>query len=300
VSANLLEKWKMSKMMSADPNVKPAGVEVGLCLLHHHNTKSGQCNPSYARIAEWTGLNRDTVIKGVQSLEAAGYLAVDRSIGSGDQASKGQRLPSNSFKFDFTKINQSEIPTTPGRKSRPPQSEKTTTPVDNSDHPQSEKQTTGGRKSRPKQEKEEQGKIEQGNRTPPAEDTPSLPMDLSVVEPKAKAQRTKKAKISKEVLEPEFQTFMRQYPRPDDEDEARRAYFSTRRSGRATAPELLNGACRYAAEKIGVDPQFIKAPQNWLKHGSWKNPSRALHLGAGNHHDQQLAQVAGFLPRRSA
>jgi uncharacterized protein YdaU (DUF1376 family) len=133
-------------------------------------------------------------------------------------------------------------------------------------------------------------------------DIPSLPMDLSGIEPKKAggAQRTSKVKLSKEVLEPEFQIFMRQYPRPDDEDEARRAYFSTRRSGRATAPELLNGACRYAAEKIGVDPQFIKAPQNWLKHGSWKNPSRAPHTGAGNHQDQQLAQVAGFLPRRSA
>lgn len=168
MSANLLEKWKMSKVVSADPTVTPAGVEVALCLLHHHNTKTGQCNPSYSTIAEWTGLNRDTVIKGVQSLEASGLLKVDRSIGSGHQASRGQRLPSNSFEFDFSKINQSEKPTTPSRKSRPPRSEKPTTPVDSSDHPRSEKPTTGSRKSRPKQENLETGNLETEKGSHPA------------------------------------------------------------------------------------------------------------------------------------
>jgi hypothetical protein len=190
VSANLLEKWKMIKTISADPNVTPAGVEVALCLLHHHNTKTSQCNPSYSTIAEWTGLNRDTVIKGVQSLEASGLLKVDRSIGSGHQASKGQRLPSNSFEFDFSKIDRSEKPTTPSRKSRPPQSEKPTTPVDNSDHPQSEKPTTGSRKSRPKQEKLEQENLEQGKGSSPADAGQLALLDENVSElPSEKAKK---------------------------------------------------------------------------------------------------------------
>ena len=296
--ANLLEKWKMLRVISADPNVAPAGVEVALCLLHHLNTKTGQCNPSYSTIAEWTGLNRDTVIKGVQSLEASGLLKVDRKIDSGIQAGKGQRLPSNGFEFDFSKIDRSEIPTTPSRKSRPPQSEFPTTPADNSDHPQSEKQTTGGRKSRPKQEKEEQGKIEQGNRTPSADDTPSLPMDLAVVDQKAiKAQRNRKQTIDAAELDADYQAFMRQFPNPVDEGTARPAYQRARR--KASAPELLAGAMRYAAEKQGVDQQFIKTPRNWLVAESWKNPPRAPHTGAANH-DPQLAHVAGFLPRASS
>ena len=158
----------MSKVVSSDPTVTPAGVEVALCLLHHHNTKTSQCNPSYSTIAEWTGLNRDTVIKGVQSLEASGLLKVNRSVDSGHQASKGQRLPSNSFEFDFSKIDQSEKPTTPSRKSRLPRSEKPTTPVDNSDHPQSEKPIMGSRKSRPKQENLETGNLETGKGSHPA------------------------------------------------------------------------------------------------------------------------------------
>jgi len=76
----------------------------------------------------------------VQDLERYGFLKVERVVEPGERAAKGQRLPSNGFEFDWSKVaTQSEKSTTPRRKSRLPQSENSTTPVDNSDHPQSKK-----------------------------------------------------------------------------------------------------------------------------------------------------------------
>ncbi|MGY2806378.1 hypothetical protein [Bradyrhizobium sp. USDA 4506] len=96
-------------------------------------------------------------------------------------------------------------------------------------------------------------------------------------------------------IESDFKAFMAQYPNPVDEDAARKAYRKARRI--ASAAELLNGAMRYAQEKQGTDPQYIKSPKNWLEAGAWKNPPRppsATVSNTINHHDVQAAQLAGF------
>jgi biotin operon repressor len=168
MAITLLMKMKMLQAIIQHPAVKPSGVEVAARLLNHLNTRSLQCNPSYASLADATGISRDTVMASVQDLEAAGFLKVKRSVELGTLAAKGQRLPSNSFEFDFSKIARSEKPTTSRRKSRLPQSEFPTTPVENPDHPQSENTGEGSLKSRPKAGKEETGNLETGNRTQPA------------------------------------------------------------------------------------------------------------------------------------
>jgi biotin operon repressor len=151
------------------PAMKPSAGVVAARLLDHLNTTSLRCNPSYATIAQATGISRDTVMSSVQDLESGGFLIVDRTVELGSRAAKGQRLPSNGFKFDWSKvITQSEKSTTPRRKSRPPQSKISTTPVDNSDHPQSEKSAGGSRNLPPKAEKEETGNLENENRNHPA------------------------------------------------------------------------------------------------------------------------------------
>jgi hypothetical protein len=168
VSITLLMKWKMLQAIIHHHALKPSAGVVAARLLDHLNSTSLRCNPSYATIAEATGISRDTVMSSVQDIEVAGYLIVDRLLEPGEKAAKGQRLPSNSFKFDWSKIDQSEKPTTPRRKNRPPQSEKPTTPVNNSDHPQSENTGEGSRNLPPKAGKEETGNLETGNRTNPA------------------------------------------------------------------------------------------------------------------------------------
>jgi uncharacterized protein YdaU (DUF1376 family) len=121
----------------------------------------------------------------------------------------------------------------------------------------------------------------------------SLPMHLPAVRP-AKRRREGKS-VSAAAIEPDFREFMLCYPRPVDEDAARRAYRAVRRDGRGTAAEILSGARRYAASMRGVEPRFIKAPQNWLSAGSWKNPdietSNNTLIQHGASHD---ATIAGF------
>lgn len=165
MALSLLTKWKTLQRAIAHPGVKPSDGMVLTRFLDHLNNSTRQLNPSYQTIADATGLSRDTVMTSVKNLETIGIIKVNRSVEVGSRAAKGQRLPSNSFTINFDPTCWSEIPTTPSRKNRPPQSKITTTPVANSDYPQSEKPVEGSRKSRPKHRKEETGKDEHSNRT---------------------------------------------------------------------------------------------------------------------------------------
>jgi uncharacterized protein YdaU (DUF1376 family) len=129
------------------------------------------------------------------------------------------------------------------------------------------------------------------------EDTAGLPMQMPVIKaPAGRGRRNGRSKTTVAEIEPDFREFMMQFPNPIDEGAAKPAYRRARR--KASASELLNGAMRYAAEKQGADPQFVKSPRSWLDAESWKNPPRQP-TAARNHRDQQFAQVAGFLPRSS-
>ncbi len=62
--------------------MRPSDKVVAFALLFRfQNTKTGQCNPSYQRLAESCCLTRRGVIKAVPRLEAAGWLLVDRTAG---------------------------------------------------------------------------------------------------------------------------------------------------------------------------------------------------------------------------
>lgn len=43
--------------------------------------RTGRCAPSVDRLAGWVGFNRRTVLRALRELEAAGYIAIDRSCG---------------------------------------------------------------------------------------------------------------------------------------------------------------------------------------------------------------------------
>lgn len=107
-----------------------------------------------------------------------------------------------------------------------------------------------------------------------------------------------KAKIATKDLDAEFDAWFAQYPKQDGPDAARARYRSVRRSSRASAAELLQGALRYSQEKAGTDPTYIKTAKNWLNDGDWKNQPRAI-VAAMSVDQQQFAAVAGFLPRAS-
>jgi hypothetical protein len=243
---SLLEKWMMAATISADRRIKPAGAEVALCYLHHHNNNTGQCNPSYATVARWTGLSRATVIKSCADLEAAGYFRIEREeLGDGKKAARGQTLPSNSFIFDFSKVAQIGPMKKPSRKFEPPQSNILTTPVENSDHAQSKQLTGDSPEIRPKDSNSENSKEERGN-------------------------RTQAVALDGEVLSP-FDNWYTAFPKRVDPGTARKTYNRIIAKKLANHDELLQGALRYADECRDREKRYIKGPTSWLNAEAWKN-----------------------------
>jgi hypothetical protein len=59
----------------------PIGLAVYVCLVRHFNQDKGAAWPSYERIAELLGMCRRTAIRGIQTLELAGLIQVDKSAG---------------------------------------------------------------------------------------------------------------------------------------------------------------------------------------------------------------------------
>lgn len=235
MSITLLMKWQMLQTIFKHPGLSSSAKVIAGRLLDHLNTQTGQCNPSYSRLAEATGLSRDTAMAAVHQLEEANVVKVTRSVADGRQAQPGQMLPSNSFAFDFGTPNQSENPTTPSRKTRPPQSENPTTLVDKTDHPQSENSARGSRKSRPKTKKEETGNKETGNGI--------------------------------RITDEEFDQFWMQYPKRVSKGSARKAFDKA--LGKAPFEQIMAGVHRYAAERIDQDPKFTKHASTWLANDCW-------------------------------
>lgn len=82
------------------------------------------------------------------------------------------------------------------------------------------------------------------------------------------------------------------YPLKRAKVSARKAYDRIVRGGIATEAELLNGARRYAAERVGKEPQYTKHPATWLNGGCWADEAPAsINLvlpSAGPDWDQKL------------
>ena len=74
------------ELISSTKNVATA------LLVEFQNTETGQCNPSYRKMADIIGLSRDTVLDAVNELEAAGYLTVSGTKG-------GSARNTNQFEF---------------------------------------------------------------------------------------------------------------------------------------------------------------------------------------------------------
>jgi hypothetical protein len=74
----------------------------------------------------------------------------------------------------------------------------------------------------------------------------------------------------KESIAPEgFNSFWLAYPRKTDKAKASKAYRTA--LTKATAETILAGVQRYALEKAGTEPRFIKYPASWLNGECWNN-----------------------------
>src|SRR4029077_18492450 len=72
-------------------------------VLKFHNTKTGQCNPSFAAIAEAIGRRRRTIFPAIAELKDAGWITVE-STGGGSSSN------TNHFDFDFGRVSPANPP----------------------------------------------------------------------------------------------------------------------------------------------------------------------------------------------
>jgi helix-turn-helix protein len=92
-------KFDLLKRLIADVVLSPAAkVVAAVLLLQFHNTKTGQCNPSFATIGERSGRSRSSIIRDVAELEQTGWIAVVSTKG-------GSSSNTNQFKFDFARMS---------------------------------------------------------------------------------------------------------------------------------------------------------------------------------------------------
>ena len=95
-------------------------------------------------------------------------------------------------------------------------------------------------------------------------------------------------------LDVEFEEWWKIYPRHVDKKRARQAYQTARKS--ASAEELIQGAQRYAAERVGEPEQYTKHASTWLNAEAWKNaPLPRTDLPQTNQRRQQVDIVGEML-----
>lgn len=79
-----------------------------------------------------------------------------------------------------------------------------------------------------------------------------------------------KKERSKEEYTSAFSRFWDAYPRKVDKARAVKAWMSMVKAG-SNPESIISGAERYAKQKAGTDPQYIKHPATFLNAGSWDN-----------------------------
>jgi len=75
VTISLLDKWLLLCRINRDRSLPACAVPVAIELLAHHNSQSGRCDPSRARIAGKIGVTARSVTTAISALIAAGYFA---------------------------------------------------------------------------------------------------------------------------------------------------------------------------------------------------------------------------------
>jgi hypothetical protein len=92
LALSLPDKAALASSIAADDRLRASDKVVAFALLFRfHNTKTGQCNPSYEMLGESCCLGRRAVIEAINRLETAGWLTVERT--------NGGRNRRNQFRF---------------------------------------------------------------------------------------------------------------------------------------------------------------------------------------------------------
>jgi hypothetical protein len=228
---------------------------VGARIAHHHNIKTGQCNPTIVKLILGTGMSDSSVRRAIRELEAGGWFRVDRTLG---RHSNSYELlaPTLSDATGFNPTTDDRVnPISPDRVQNPTLSPVTLQPcqievpnpvtIDRQNH---ESRTTKERES------------------------PQL--DLG----DAEGRRRKQTPTEPDSTDADFEEFYQAYPKRKSKADALKAYLGARKKG-ASQALLLTGAMRAAAE-YQLDAQrrgaktaydFLKYPATWLNKECWND-----------------------------
>lgn len=78
-AGSLLQKHLFMKAAAADDTLSCSAVRVLMALVGFHNGQTGRCDPSYSALAHAAALkHRPSVVRAVEELEVAGWIAVER------------------------------------------------------------------------------------------------------------------------------------------------------------------------------------------------------------------------------
>ena len=80
-----------------------AKVVAATLLLKFHNTKTGQCNPSFAAIAKAIGRSSRTIFPAIAELKDGGWITVESTKG-------GSSSNTNHYNFDFGRVSSASSP----------------------------------------------------------------------------------------------------------------------------------------------------------------------------------------------
>ncbi len=92
-----LDKWNLLKEVCADPKVNASGRRIMVFLLDRENSRTKALFPSHSRIATDSNLHERSVIRGLNSLIACGYLRI---------LEKGKPGRSTRYEIVMTKLSK--------------------------------------------------------------------------------------------------------------------------------------------------------------------------------------------------
>jgi hypothetical protein len=102
--STLAERMDLLHAINVDPQLSASAVAVALALMSFVNSKTGECFPTFEKIARRCRVSKRTVATVTRELERGGWIAIERDEGGDREA--------NRYHFAFDRIRKG---TTPGR-----------------------------------------------------------------------------------------------------------------------------------------------------------------------------------------
>ena len=234
----LLAKWRLLEMINSDPGLVGSDKLIGFRLLWHCNSASGQCNPSYATLADGAGVDLSTAKRAVKRLVGRGWFRrTDRAGGRGH---------SNGYRPAFDHVETvARVP--PFNAEEPEETVAPTLPFDD------------GERVAPAPLK--------GGAHAPERVAPMPPEHM-----KGTYERTDSV-VS--IGATQFKTFWRTYPSRSPHSNPKKPAaqkFSAAVKGGADPKDIIAGAERYAehVSRERIDPRYVKQATTWLNQACWE------------------------------